>query len=268
MNNYSIVHDEKELKWFYDNILPSLKDTEVYFVSLSARNKYLSTEERTKLQLGHTEMFYKTIIRKREWEIFLRTLRKFEVSEGGYTTKNNFNIPQKCLVCYFNINPSNTLLAITNFKRILLGYEEKMASLLFNNRSNSDNIAIHLNKVNSTLMTCFQNNTGTKHWVDFDLDVNKQFNPHNNLKINKFLKDNGINTYYWIDTKSGYHLLVKKDELSFNPKEIVNIIEKEYMIFRQKQNISESYEIIYNSNQMIPLPGTYQANYPVTILNK
>ncbi len=153
---HTFIHDIDELKFFYDNILPPLDKTDVYFISLSARNKYLTDEEKETLDLGRTEMFAKTIIRKREWDRFLRTIRKFECHVEGYTTKNGSPIPSKCIVMYININPSNTLQAIAGFKKVLSEYEVEIASIALNDRSNINNIAERLNKIDNSLYTAYQ----------------------------------------------------------------------------------------------------------------
>lgn len=48
-----LIHNREEYNKFI-NILPDLKDDEVYFLSLSARNKYLTDAERTLFGLGRT----------------------------------------------------------------------------------------------------------------------------------------------------------------------------------------------------------------------
>jgi len=51
-----MIKDNNEFEKFL-NILPDLQKDEVYFVSLSARNKLLTPEERSFYSLGRTEMF-------------------------------------------------------------------------------------------------------------------------------------------------------------------------------------------------------------------
>jgi hypothetical protein len=160
---------ESEVKWFFDHVMPPLTDTECYFLSLSARNKYLSAEEREELQLGRTEMFEKRLVRKKEWSRFIRTLRKMECDERGYTTKNNSPIPSKALVCYININPSDTLKALSAFQSLINEYQVEIASIAFGG-GKKDNLANRLNKIDNNLMTCYQQATGTRHWIDFDFD--------------------------------------------------------------------------------------------------
>lgn len=266
---YKIIHDEKELKYFYDNILPPLEPTDTYFVSLSARNKYLSEEERKILELGRTEMFCKSIIRVRDWNRFLRTIRKFECNKGGYTTKNNSSIPEKAIVCYININPSNTLQAIMKFKQVLAEYEVELASIALKGKKNTTNISERLNKLDNSLMTAYQQSRGMKHYIDIDLDVDKEFEPYKSHSFKEFMINKGLKTYHWIDTKSGYHLLIKRDELKFNPQLLIERLTQDYLHYQHTQSYNEdTFEIIINKNEMIPVPGTYQGSYPVTILNK
>lgn len=279
---YKIIADEKELKWYYENILHPLENNEVYFVSLSARNKYLTAKEREDLQLGRTEMFARKIISIDKWEVFLRSIKSFEINEGGYTTKNNSNIPEKSMVCYFNINPSCSIKAYNMFNKTMNDYMFELAYCSIHDRA-KENILKRINKQRTLLMNCYQKSRGTKHWLDLDFDVPEYFNAPKLMK--DFLNALKIE-YYWVETKSGYHLLIDIDSLSkmkVNPQNICQ--EGLIRLFRattEKQRgstpkyegkntiviDSKKYEIIINKNAMIPLPGTYQAGHKVTVLNK
>ncbi len=83
------------------------------------------------------------------------------------------------------------------------------------------------------------------------------------------MTDLGLKTYYWIDTKSGYHLLIKRDELHFDPRELITQIYAQYYSCMSELNLDYGKtEIIINKNAMLPLPGVYQGGYPVRVLNK
>lgn len=266
-----IIHDEEELKWFFDHIMPDLEATECYFLSLAARNKYLTSEERVEIELGRTEMFEKRIVRKKEWDRLLRTLRKLECDTRGYTTKTGSPIPSKALVCYFNINPSNTIRALANFQAIINEYFIELSTIAFEQKRDSSNIANRINKIDNNLMTCYQQATGTRTWLDFDFDI-----PKSDAFLalySTYLDENGFEGYYWVDTKSGYHLLLKKEQLKQNPQNLVdNAIEMIFSMFRRggvmDESFSENWEIVYNKNAMIPMPGTYQGDHKVIIINK
>ena len=55
-----MIEDRKHFEKFISK-LPTLRMDEVSFISLSARNKYLTNEERLTLGLGRTEMFGREI---------------------------------------------------------------------------------------------------------------------------------------------------------------------------------------------------------------
>jgi hypothetical protein len=61
---YRFVHDEKDINDF-SNIIwnKNRKQGEVFFMSLSARGKYLSKEERLEIGLSGQEMFERKIVR-------------------------------------------------------------------------------------------------------------------------------------------------------------------------------------------------------------
>lgn len=266
-----LIHDEKELRWFYDNIVVELKSSEAHFVSLSARNKYLTAEERIEFGLGRTEMFEKRLVRTNDWGKFLRTIKKFETVDGAYTTKIGKTIPGKTIVCYFNINPSDSLKAYRDFSKVMNEYLFELSQCAINNRDMS-NVMYRINKQPSLLMNSYQKATGTRVWIDFDFDVPKDFLPsiEKIVKEVKFLEGRA----YIIDTKSGYHLLISKDtEFSkfFNPKTIVDgaIQDMKYYFSKYTPNVEEKMdeiEIIHNENAMIPLPGTFQGGHKVKVI--
>lgn len=272
---HKIIHSEEELKWFFDNVVPKLKDQEAYFVSLSARNKYLTTEEKVKFGLGRTEMFERRIIRKNNWRRFLRTIRKFETNEKAYVTKNDSYIPAKSIVCYFNINPSDSLKAYRDFNKVVNEYMYELAQCAVT-KHKMDNILQRIGKMPTTLMNAYQKATGTRHWIDFDFDVDKDFLPYVEKIVEQVEAFSG--RAFIVDTKSGFHLLVSKNTefySKFNPKTIVDVAMDDLFKFYVKlyqgeeitKRLAES-EIIHNKNAMIPLPGTFQGGHKVTILNK
>jgi len=277
---YKFIHDETELKWFFDNVLPSLELYETYFVSLSARNKQLTEAERRELMLGRTEMFERKIIPTRDWNRFLSTIKKFEVNDGAYITKNGKSIPQKCLIIYMNINPSDSRKALKEFNNSISEYMYEMTT-----SSDKHLMSRKMTKLHTLLNNCHQKNRGKRTWIDIDIDIPKDCKIYLNEIVNKYLVEREIE-HYWIDTKGGYHLLLKASTLGkykTNPNDILIKINLEvwsyfcklenppYPISTKNDGISTVdgfYEIIINKNAMIPLVGTYQAGHPVTILNK
>lgn len=268
---YNLIWSEEELKYFFDNILPPLKDGEVYFVSLSARKKFLTDSEREKLQMSRTEMFQRQIIRKQDWNNFLRKIKRFEVREGAYTTKNNSIIPQKILMSYVNINPSDSLTAYKEFNKQMVEYMHELAICASEGRDTT-NIMSRISKQDRLLMNCYQKATGTKHWIDIDLDVPHNGQIENIIQEVEIKIEDHFGAAYTIQTQGGYHLLISKDtefDRYFNSKIILEELQNNiYKLILGEDDDPENYEIEINKNSMIPLPGLLQANFPVRIINK
>ncbi|MCK5606953.1 hypothetical protein KAR91_33935 [Candidatus Pacearchaeota archaeon] len=255
---YNFLHDESELQKFHLEIMPELKEFEVFFLSLSCRKKYLTAEEREKYHITRAEMFDRKLIRTNEYSRLLRSVHKYETEEGGYMTKNNLPVPQHCMTIYLNINPSNSLKALKEFNGKIVDWQYEITS------GNKEYFTKKFNKMDIELMNCYQRNRGTKHWIDIDFDVPKDFNAPELLS--KEIKESGVN-FFWISTKSGYHLLLDRNTLSYDPNRICKRGLSElssYLV--DLKDIDKSYEIIINKNEMIPLPGTLQGGYPVRVL--
>lgn len=256
---YRIIHDEEQVRQFYRECLPRLKPTEVYFISMAARNKYLDDAERERYNLGRTEMYAKTIIRHDTEDEFVKHIRRLECDERGYTTRTGEPIPQKCMMCYANIDPSSTPKALQSFMQVVNEYyTEAMAIVTGNN--NSDNFVDRLNKIDNNLLSCYQQAHAKGKWIDIDIDLMDE--PEYEVSLMAYIRQDlhnmGLFHYRVIRTKSGYHILVAADEVKFNPQDIVQTLKHRFDI-----NSIRYKEIEINKNRMIPVPGTLQAGYPV-----
>jgi hypothetical protein len=250
---YNFIHDIEELRRFYEIIAPPLKDFEVYFLSLSCRKKYLSEEDREKYHITRAEMFDRKLVRLREWDRFLRIIRKYEVAEGGYITKNGLPVPQKCMVIYYNINPSHSIKALQEFQHKIVDWEFEITA------GNREGFSRKFNKLDIELMNCYQRCRGTKHWVDIDIDIEK----NNEFELGLHSQFVGFPDfrYVLVDTKSGYHLMIRRDSLRFDPNDLIRRVD-EYAA----DCCLGIKEVAVNKNEMIPLPGTFQGEYPVRVL--
>ena len=254
---HKFIHSEEEIRKFV-NIMSPLKSDESYFVSMSARNKYLTEEERRHYDLGRTEMFARELIKQSKRanveieDSYLRVLKSMQVSEGGYTSRSGITLPNKCLVVYANINPSSGIKALKMF------YQE-MNDALFDLRTNSE-APYTFNNLDTRLMNCYQKSKGTRTLIDIDFDI--PFQGFDILeKFIKVINEKDI-AHYVVKTKSGYHVLLKKEDIKFN----YNILIKEAHEEAQKRFGAEHVEVMVNKNEMIPIPGTIQAGYEVHFL--
>lgn len=252
------IWSEEELKNFFENIMPRLSDGEVYFLSLSARNKYLSEDEKEYFKLGRNEMFERTVVREQSFEKFLKKVHGFDRNSNAYLTKNSLPIPSNCMVCYININPSNVLKAYNEFTKIMNDYMMELGLNSFNNSSTS-NVEQRIKKADVLLMNCIQKNRGHKSYLDVDFDIPKEHWSAVEVLLEE-LEENKVE-YVVIDTKSGYHVLIKKNTLNYNFNNSIELSRK----YLRKKGV-EDFEVVLNKNEMIPLPGTYQAGHPVRVI--
>ena len=247
---YTLIEDIEELKMFHSFLHP-LQTGEAYFVSMSARNKYLSVEEREYYSLRKAEMFSRKLVKDSSFESFLRVLRTMEVNQGGYTTANGKCIPEKCLSVYANINASSGLKAYKEFNT-------KMNDLLMDSISNQDGLKSFAS-LDTILMNCFQRQQGTKYLLDIDFDIPKELRDEFLFPFVNILNENNV-IYKVLETHGGFHVLIVRKTIGFNYTKILNELN-----LKAKQ-LNPKYEILKNVNDMVPIAGVLQAGFPVSFV--
>lgn len=253
-----IIQDKKEFLKFYDKLYELEKD-ELFFISLSARNKYLTEEERLKYSLGRTEMFGREFIKGKDLELFDYTFKKLEALMSYKTTSNRSLIPEKALVVYFNINPTSSIKAVQVFIQEM---QKEMYSLINDLDKDNDTHRVYsrFKNAKSILNTQFQKYTSRKIFIDVDFDT-KDFSIV--TMLTEKLDENNVE-YFVIETQGGFHVAIKRGTCS----KYVN-----YMLYTSwvkncdkiAKDIDKDNEVIINKNEMIPLPGTLQANHLVKL---
>ena len=252
MKSYKVINDFEEMKKMID-LLNDLGPAEVYFVSLSARKKYLTKAERQIYNLNRAEMFARSIVREKSYEKFFKIMSRMEVNENGYTTKTGQSYPAKAIVTYININASNMLVANAEYQQKVNQYSFEMTRALLN-RKKCDSIMTKFSKLDVELMNCVQRSRGQKKFIDIDFDVDKVKEYYVLVKYIDFLKKNDIK-YHVIETKSGYHVLMERATINCNFHKVVTELDK----------LVED-EVIINKNEMVPCPGTLAGNFPIKFL--
>lgn len=269
----SLIKDQNEFNKLI-NILPELDKDEVYFISLSARNKYLSTEERIEYSLGQTEMFGRDIAQSKD-KLSTYVMKKLEATLLYKTTRNGKTIPDKSLVCYINVNPSSMVKAYYQFQKEMHSQMSEITLALLHGKDPNYSF---INIQTRELMNCIQKSTGTKHFIDIDCDTKEE--EILNHFLNTFTKD-GIE-FYTVETKGGYHFLLKKETfpIKYNLMKVIQqaqdtlkyIYEEKHLVVDEEDNNYEAValmipEIIINGNGMIPVPGTMQSDHLVKFVN-
>lgn len=247
----NLIKDKAQFENFTQNILPPLKHGEVYFVSLSARNKYLTEKERKEFALGRTEMFSRTLCYG-DWNY---AMNKMFATLDYKTTKSGLPYPEKALVVYVNINPSNMISASINFAKNVMNISGEMVNAYQNGKT--PNLK-QLDKADRLLMNYIQKSTGTRHYLDIDLDA------VGSDVVSEFkneLDSNGVE-HYVVQTQGGYHVLINRLSLNKSKYKLHLLVDKYDIIAKEAGG-----EVVFNSNSMIPFPGTLQAGKLVKVID-
>lgn len=234
-----MINDINEIKRFYDLVINTdLNEDDIWFLSASARNKYLNQAEREKYKLGGTEMFGRKLFYPSNFERYLSTIRQIATGMKTRLTNSNLHYPPHCLVIYQNICPSST-------KKAMCSLLKDFANLISNNNTKAYK-SLH----SKTMAEICKSKSSASKWLDIDFDVK------DNDLAKKFADDiyNVGCRFIQIKTRGGYHFLVKKDSTN-----------KLFTIVKKYDEMRRG-EVIFNKNAMVPLPGTSQGGFPVRIV--
>ena len=227
-------------------ILPPLPEGHAYLLSLSARNKYLDEDERKFYSLGKTEMFGRTLVKDLDdFDFFVRKL----ASHLEYKkTRSGHPFPEKAMVVYMMINPTDMVSAYCTFQDRMNGFLQQMFRALGNSKNPNLREVVHMDH---HLLTSIGKAARKRDFIDLDLDSK---DPEILASILK-----GFEGYesHVVSTHGGFHILIPKNQKPFPPA---------HQIIKQVlADNPELKELCFNKNAMVPLPGTLQAGTLVTI---
>ena len=289
---YPVIASVEELKWFFNHVIQRPAVNESYSAVFVSRHKKLTKEQREELGLTRKESeFLATVTfklrtikdaqRKDDQELwtfdqFLKTLRRLEVNKLAYTTAKGEPIPTSTISTIFYVNPGDDMKFVEEYNDV----NEAISKAMLNGKSVSDNYQSYqwFGKAENTIKHLRANQKGTRHWLDFDIDVPSWFKVSYYGQLKTLLTEAyGLKNYVIIDTSSGYHILVRTSAIKQNPKLFGN---KVYDLYQAGINAgnepyvdekgNSKFECIVNDSQIpgLPLPGTYQYGMKVTVLNK
>lgn len=229
---------------------------------------------------------------------FVKTLRRFNVDKYAYTTALGEPIPSKTLAVIFYVNPGDDMKVCRKFVEEYNDVNEAISKAMLNGKSVSDNYQSYqwFGNAESNIKHLKANQKGTRYWLDFDIDVPKWFKekhyaePYKNEKYgdrecsyyddmkNSLNRWFGKGNYVIIDTSGGYHILVKTSAIKSNPHDFCKNVSELYNVavsaYGEEPYLDEKgnckFECIVNDSQIpgLPLPGTYQYDRKVMVINK
>lgn len=225
--NYKIIHDQDELQRFID-WLPDLEDNEIFYGCLFARKKYcpdmVHSSDKTQLK--------RFTFRKIN---FIEKIKQLECEVGSYSLKDRC-VPQEALVLYANPNPRCQ-------KKATFATIKECVNLI---ERNAVNYNLH-----QEVMSNIQRSVGTKHFVDFDFDLeDKSKIPEIISTINCIINPEAIT---FVETRGGIHCLISPSKVTTG--------NKWYPEMKKLGNIDQT------GDQLLPVPGGIQGGFVPKFIN-
>ena len=279
----SLIYSEKQLVTFYNTFFSQADPFYTDFFCLAARKKYMTEEQKRAINLGDTCMMFKTILKEYDVNKFLSKIKQADASASFFTDRDGNYIPRSCFAFYMNINKTNVLKAIKEFKDQLNCWEYDLTSaVLFNNTNKRENLSKQIKTVQNDLLKSFQDPKNVEGpWVDIDCDigvVSEEIAIKYKEKLMDYLSGTDV---YIIRTHGGCHIVFDKTLISSynrhlaevcSPREMKGkVITFESLIEYVRKMVSKDFsksvitEIKYNQNLAVPIPGTLQGGFPVSI---
>ena len=280
----SLIWNEEEILKFYNIFFSEPNPFKTDFFCLAARKKYMTEEEKKNTNLGDTCMMFKTILKDYDSKKFMSKVKQADASASFFTDRDGNYIPRHCITFYMNLNGTNILKATKEFKDLLNLWDYDLATtVLFNNTEKNKNLGKQLKTIQNNLLKSFQDPKNTEgKWVDIDCDlgeISKELVQKYKEKLVDFF---GATDVYVIHTHGGCHIVFSKGMVSaYNkniaevcaPKEVRNFVmtpDKILSFVREMilEDFSEEVvkEVKFNQNLAVPLPGTLQGGFPVSII--
>ena len=305
-DSYQMIADENELKWFFNHVIQKPQVNESYSAVFVSRHKKLTDEEAKEIGITRkegeflaTQTFKMRNIKDASkaddpalwtFEQFLQRLKRFNVDKGAYTTSTGNPIPTKTLAIIFYVNPGDDMKVCKKFVEEYMNVNEAISKAMLNGKTTNENYQSYqwFGNAESNIKHLKANQKGSRYWMDFDLDCPTWFRDQDgkgdgtgyyfDMMKRELNTRFGKGNYVIVSTSGGYHILVKTSAIKANPHDFCKQMEKlykqgvedgDYPPYLDEKGV-DKFECIVNDSQIpgLPLPGTYQYDRPVTVLNK
>lgn len=214
---YQIIIDEQKLKDFIA-WLPDHSGEEAYFYALFYRAKYSSKSKKS----NGGNLLFRGISNK---ESLFHKISQLECPIGSYVRRGE-PVPQESLALY--INP--------NVRSLYSATLDTLVQLSQNIRTGHKTASPH-----KEALSCIQTSAGEKPFIDFDIDSK---DPE---ILKKALAILGEGLREIIETRGGYHVLVRRDSIS----QI-----KDKMWYKKLQQLSD-----ISGDCLVPCVGAYHGGF-------
>ncbi len=282
---------------FYEDVIGDCGAQGTDFICIAARKKYMTEAERAVLNTGNTCMMGKTILKESDPRKFAAKLGQLDSGMDFYTDLKGNALPRSCMVFYMNVNHTDVLKAVRDFKKLMVDWDYDLAAAV-----SRENIGRQLKTVQNNLLKAFQDpKNQMKGWTDIDCDVPGLCVPESahdlwpqeniatslGVHLTKMFSlgdnwDPGKKPVYVVLTHGGFHVLLRDQAISQHNRTVAAATEHKVMIpqlihtpekladeiktFLAANDCNDAKEIKVNQNAAVPLPGTTQGGFPVRLI--
>ena len=293
---YDMILDENELRWFFDHIIEKPLAYESYMIMLACRGKKLTDEEREYTKVGaRGEMMREELIRcrgglKQEWnfDIYRQAFYAYNCDKRSLLTTAGVPYPEHAMVVYSVVNPTNEIDCIEDtFEHYNNERKNLTSAILRGSHPGIQDHLVKMPKVFEHMKSCHAAHTSRRIWLDFDMDIKNDCRTSEIFdKCYAALHEAGIKlfgkaNFAIIKTCGGFHTLVRKECLTFNPNTFLDevykcadtneIVLSEYIdefVANDSSHKSHTGNNIVKRSALLPTPGCRQYDsYPV-VMNK
>jgi hypothetical protein len=234
MESYNFLLDEDELKKFHATILQPLGQDELFYLMLGARNKYLTEEEKGIYNMNGSDMIKRVTVRSNDYEELRDKVLDFCVPLGRYKDKNGKPLPEHSFTLYMTPNPRDA-------RRASVGIVQKITEGLLNTNTPL--------KLENMVLSEIHKYSTNKYWIDLDVDPKGDDDLMKTLETLYMIL--GDTKYITVKTRSGAHILVRKETLD---KRIKNSFYKDI----KAMSDGMEGEVEFKGDTMLPVPGCAQ----------
>ena len=291
---YNMILDEDELRWFFDHIIEKPLAYESYMIMLACRGKKLTDEEREYTKVGaRGEMMREELIRckgglKQEWnfDIYRQAFYTYNCDKRSLLTTTGVPYPEHAMVVYSVVNPTNEIDCIEDtFEHYNKERKNLTAAILRGSKPGIQDHLVKMPKVFEHMKSCHASHTSRRIWLDFDMDIKKE------CRVPKVFEEAAValrkageilfgkGNYAIIKTSGGFHTLVRKECLTFNPNNFLKEVyeQADNMLFPQyvdefvandSSHKSKDGNNIIKRSALIPTPGCRQYDSYPWVVNK
>ena len=289
---YNMILDENELRWFFDHIIQKPLEYETYMIMLACRGKKLTDEEREYTKVGaRGEMMREELIRckgglKQEWifDIYRQAFYAYNCDKRSLLTPAGVPYPEHAMVVYSVVNPTNEIDCIEDtFEHYNKERKNLTAAILRGSKPGIQDHLVKMPKVFEHMKSCHASHTSRRIWLDFDMDIKKEcrtsevFEEAYTALHRAGEKLFGLGNFAIVKTSGGYHTLVRKECLTFNPNNFLKVVYEEAdnpnlsdyvdeFVANDSSHKSKDGNNIIKRSALIPTPGCRQYDsYPVVV---